>query len=287
MATLVWVYTLLFSLILKRMCAANVLNMKIQQSTMNLSPVTHKAKTEVLEEELVANVESLNFKIDNKNSSYQQCLHISTSSSTTAEDALLLKKLCIIKNNWYYEMPGTYFGPVNFTKNRRQYWPGDLRKNAEAREMSKSDYKNYDCLYQQRQHIRPYPGDCYGKKFGMNWMMWRFFWAEVYGDVMYAFDFILYNKSNPGRKENQFWYLILYLKTLATLIENPVEMAEYDIKLKALELKAHELETLAKTKFFGLFASKNDDAETDNSKTIKKGISKTDKGKGRYQPGKG
>lgn len=98
----------------------------------------------------------------------------------------------------------------------------------DKRIVKKTDGNSEDCLLHKRKEPRPYPHYCYGRgnfsleDFSRQWQMIR-------GDLMYTFDFVLYDPKN--RKENQLWYLISYLKELATYIDNPMELVEA-VKMK-------------------------------------------------------
>lgn len=181
------------------------------------------------------------------NSGYQQCLQ-KNASMTTVEDSKLWNTMCLYKYRWYNMFTNSSL--VNVSESRRA--SVDLSKFVAARPYTKDDALHYDCYYYQRKEIRKYPSTCYSLLKQFNWYRHLTFWTEIHGDLMYTFDFVLFNNKNPHRKENQFWYVILYLKSLVALVANPAAILELMLSIPALEDKADKLQYLVQTKAYYL-----------------------------------
>lgn len=134
------------------------------------------------------------------------------------------KDLCVLREKWDTDIPTSsfpnkdnistisgYFNGLNFNTNVRQ----DIKKG-----------KYSDCHFYERKKKKEVPSSCYGKNYEENWDGLKWFLYEHRDELMYTFDYILWDSELPTRKENQFWYLILYLKTLVSLIENPVDIVD-------------------------------------------------------------
>lgn len=104
------------------------------------------------------------------------------------------------------------------------YYQNSLAFDINRRENSAESKLYNDCHYKERKLQRPVPTNCYGTEFQDNWISTKNWLYEVRADLMYTFDNVLWDDLLPNRKENQFWYLILYLKTLVTLHENPIDI---------------------------------------------------------------
>lgn len=198
--------------------------------------LTVKAESETQEENSWISQQSIN-EMTNEDS--PQCHQIPISKQT--KNMMSLKDLCILKQRWY-EIPEIKFASNNFSQTRREYvYDNVLLDTLEERLSVASDEKHYDCLFGQRKAMRPYPGNCYSKKFHFENVQHDNFWAQISGEFMYTFDRVLRNDFLRERAENQFWYLILYLKTLVTLIDNPIKILEIEKRLDLIEYKIHRM----------------------------------------------
>lgn len=92
--------------------------------------------------------------------------------------------------------------------------------------------KNADCFYDYRNTTRHYPSvpghSCYTDKFAKRQTAWWNFWPEIRGDLQYAFDFVMWDEYEQYHETNQFWYLMLYLKSLVTRVKSPDDIAPRD-----------------------------------------------------------
>lgn len=196
-----------------------------------------KADNEVPETKSLTNHQKFN-----NNLNYPQCQKMNESKEIM--NMKLLDDFCILKQRWYTEIPETNDGTFNISETRREYnLEYIVLDTLEERLTTEAKSRFGDCLQRMRRLIRPYPKKCYTKL--MRWHENRFkgFWSEVSGDIMYTFDFVLYDDILKERKENQFWYLILYLKTLATLVESPASLWFIPARMQLLQDQVTEIKS--------------------------------------------
>lgn len=195
-----------------------------------------KAENEIPGEYLT-NHQNINF-LFSKNRSNPQCYFPKKPSMETIY-TIMLKNLCVIEKRWYNEIQERNFSSVSGSESRREYKydPAVLDTFEDRIYGLGESYKWKDCLLKQRNIVRPYPGNCYSKEKKLHEKQFKGWWSEVSGDIMYTFDFVLYNEVHRERKENQFWYLILYLKTLATILDNPARLAKISIRMSLVNAK--------------------------------------------------
>lgn len=219
---------LLINLHTARVTAQSLLTTRVVAYTImtKLIWISVKAENQVPNAMNSSNHQNLNFLPNEK---YPQCN--STEASLETRNAILLNNLCIIANRWNKEILGMNFSSDNVPQTRRGIFDPPVLETFEDRLYKSGEaYKWNDCLLKQRNVFRPYPGNCYTKKKKLNENQFKGWWSEVSGDIMYTFDFVLYNEVHRERRQNQFWYLILYLKTLATVLKNPIKIANLGIR---------------------------------------------------------
>lgn len=161
-------------------------------------------------------------------------------------------KQCILSNKWLDVIPNEF---VNTRRNLMEYY--NLLKF--DRTYESSDKYFWDCLSKQRKNVRPIPKQyqsCYWEKISgsMKTTEWTNFLNEVGPDLFFTFDFVLYN--NIPIIQDQFWFLIMYLKQLAINIENPftiIKSVQRDSSYRRLynkfEQRISSLEVLVKHLF--------------------------------------
>lgn len=137
---------------------------------------------------------------------------------------LYASDLCVLYNKYINEIPSLSFPDNASLDVITSYYQESLNFDTNKRSVAPTSNKYSDCFYNERKIQRPYPGTCYGSKLQENWESTKWWLYEVRGDLMYTFDYVLWDDKGRHKKENQFWYLILYLKTLVTLVENPIDI---------------------------------------------------------------
>lgn len=159
------------------------------------------------------------------------------------------KDLCVLKNKWINYVPSQSFPESDSVSVKEAYFQYSLDFDVNERLIIPSSNHWNDCHGKERKTQRPVPNECYGNTYRENWESTKLWLWEVRADLMYTFDNVLWDEKLPDRKENQFWYLMLYLKTLVTLIENPIDivdivsyrrndnMADLDKRVRDLEHK--------------------------------------------------
>lgn len=134
------------------------------------------------------------------------------------------RMFCVLKYKWVDDIPITSFADTTDPMFKIDVFNNNIKFDPTLRPIDPNDNYYNDCRRKARKTMRSVPTNCYGSKVEENWESTKWWLYEVRGDLMYTFDNILYDSVIPNRKENQFWYLILYLKTLVTLIDNPIDI---------------------------------------------------------------
>lgn len=90
------------------------------------------------------------------------------------------------------------------------------------------DKSVHDCLYKTRKQVISVPYDCYWDSNRVNRQIefWNF-WNQQGPDIMYTFDFILYNDRFYHDHINRLWFIIAYVKIIAMEIENPLDIVTH------------------------------------------------------------
>lgn len=157
-------------------------------------------------------------------------------------DEIILYNLCILRYRWDTELPS----PI-IMSNVNEYNIGYTEDLINFDVSSSRPYGSNltDCHFDERgNNMRLAPTDCYKKEFNPNYpLTWMRFFGEIRPDLQYTFDYVLNNRIFPDRKENRLWYLMIYLKTLATLVNNPVDIV---LTIKKLDTFTEDLKNLKK-----------------------------------------
>lgn len=230
-----------------------------EKSWMNLlkdSPgqVYQILKTEIGEENLKQCLRESNMKLNPKNQNYSPIFTTQMSSKFI---------LCVLKTKSALESPANNHtnnlnGRRSNGNDHKSHHLSNKMRNLDAmfnfnRKITAGDNQrwSYDCLSTIRDKIKkPIPHDCYKGKLDAGKTLRRFF-GQYYGDIMYTFDYVLYDSVFPYRRENQFWFLIAYLRILAmntgnpfNIIESLGKVSEFKILYKNLDERTTAMEKL-------------------------------------------
>lgn len=193
------------------------------------SPTTQKALVN-----WQSDLEALTLKtlmLDLGNETYQKCLshvnqtRILTSTPTDqSKDSNLLNdvfKMCLYKSKWLMEIPNEH---LESRRNFKDFY-NMLHFN---RNIDLADKKYQDCFYKTRKTVINVPTSCYWVDLDHDRTKEFFNFWNMYGpDIMYLYDFVLYDENNFQLNQNRLWYLIGYLKTLVLHIDDPFSIIEH------------------------------------------------------------
>nr|QTE04114.1 MAG: hypothetical protein [Emberiza spodocephala ambidensovirus] len=162
---------------------------------------------------------------------YQACLSLANLSKSSTYMLTKASKtsaitsdvhLCSLKQKWFDSINDVYTDFNNTFENL--YWHSFTFNHF----VDKKNKLYNDCMYLTRGPIRTVPiQSCYWTtKLGVIHRTNEFWnlWDSVGPDILYMYDFVLYNNNDENLKENSLWYLIAYIKMIALEINNPYDV---------------------------------------------------------------
>lgn len=131
---------------------------------------------------------------------------------------------CILKDKWKKAVPTTNI------QTRKSFY--DIFKDFVSFNRNIENKMKYggDCLYYAKKTPVNVPTDCYWKTMPADKVERRYSWElfkfwHTYGpDLLYTFDFVLYDEINVIDNQNKLWFLIAYLKVITKLVDNPLDI---------------------------------------------------------------
>lgn len=102
----------------------------------------------------------------------------------------------------------------------------------------------FDCLFKTRKFTTRVPYNCYWDDVKINRVLefWNF-WNQQGPDIMYTFDFILYNDKFYNENINRLWFIIAYVKIIAMEIENPLDIVTHVKEINIYKKLYNQLNT--------------------------------------------